>query len=57
MKKTYTLEEVRALAKGAYSEGYCAVYEEDPLSEGFDFDDTAQVDALIERFIDTEGTR
>lgn len=57
MKKTYTLEEVRTLAKGAYSEGYCAVYEEDPLSDGFDFDDITQVDALIERFIDTKETR
>lgn len=56
MKKTYTLEEVRRLATGAYSEGYCAVYEESPLDEGFDFDDIAQVDALIERYIDTEET-
>ena len=55
MKQTYTLDEVRNLAVGAYSEGYCAVYEENPLyDEGFDSDDIEQVDALICRYTDTE---
>lgn len=57
MKDIYTLDEVRAVARGSYARGYCGVYEEDPLSEGFDYDDTEQVDALIEQFIDTEETR
>ena len=57
MKNTFTLEEVRRLAIGAYSTGYCDVYDEDPLSEGFNADDIEQVDALIERFIDIEETR
>ena len=56
MKETYTLEEVRAIARGAYATGYCAVYEEDPLCDGFDFDDIEQVDELIERYIDTGET-
>lgn len=57
MKPTYTLEEIRAVARGAYATGYCDVYEEDPLSDGFDLDSTEQLDALIEHFIDTEETR
>lgn len=57
MKQVYSLEDVRTLAKGAYAAGYCAVYEEHPLSDGFDFDDTEQVDELIKRFINTEETR
>ena len=58
MKQTYTLDEVRNLAVGAYCEGYCDVYEKNPLyGEEFDHNDIAQVDALIERYIDTEETR
>ena len=56
MRQTYTLDEVRRLAVGAYSTGYCDVYEQDPRDDGFDCNDIEQVDALIERFIDTEET-
>ena len=56
MRQTYTLDEVRRLAVGAYSTGYCDVYEQDPRADGFDCNDIEQVDALIERFIDTEET-
>lgn len=57
MKDAFTLEEVRRLAVGAYCAGYCAVYDEEPLSDGFDYNDIEQVDALIECYIDIEETR
>lgn len=49
MRQFYTLEELRNLAIGAYSEGYCAVYEDNDI----DLDNKTEVDFLIDKYIET----
>ncbi|MBQ1293887.1 MAG: hypothetical protein IIY21_07590 [Clostridiales bacterium] len=49
MKKTYTLDEIRKVAFGAYCTGYCDAYEPD---DDFDMNNTDEIDFLIEKYID-----
>ena len=56
MKQTYTLEEVRNLAVGAYSEGYCDVFEKD-TEDIPELETVDEIDELICRYIDAKGTK
>lgn len=47
MKKHYTLEEVRNIAAGAYSQGYLDAYDPDDET---DLDNLEEVDFLISAF-------